>query len=144
MDEAISKISTVDRNGRPYTFQVEETPSHVNGFKGIAFRIYPENSHKYNAFTFRILFVNDDRILIYLTHNNDFPDVSGKGILKPMIEAIRSKYRKPVVSSTRIDSLKVDIGEGRVPEATRYWEKWLRGNPKISYIQEEDRFMYEL
>jgi hypothetical protein len=144
MNESISRIRTLDRDDRPHTFQVEETPFQVKDFKGIEFRIFPENSHRYNAFTFKILFVNDNRILIYLTHNNYFPDVSEKGILKSMIKAIRTNYKKSVVSSTRKENLKVDIGEGRVPEATRYWEKWRVENPKISYIPEEDRFIYEL
>lgn len=75
--------------------------------------------------------------------NQDIPELSEKGIVKPMIEKLRTIHKKTIVSSTNIESLKVDDSEGRVQNVTQYWARWAIENSKIRYVKEEDRYYYD-
>lgn len=75
--------------------------------------------------------------------NQSIPELTNKGIIKSMIEKLRIFHKRTIVSSTNIESLKVDEAEGRIPNVTQYWMKWSIKNDKIRYVIEEDKFYYD-
>lgn len=141
--ENIDKIETVDKKGNKFSFEITEEPLSIGKYNGIYYKIYEPNYKGWKYFVFQILFVDNSKILIYMIDNQNIPELSGKGIVKPMIEKLSTVHKKTIVSSTNIESLKVDCSEGRVPNVTQYWIKWSKENSKIRYVKEEDRFYYD-
>jgi hypothetical protein len=137
-------INTIDQRGNQHEFEVLTKDFIHKEFKGKSYRIKLKTDPLWKFFDFVILFIKNDWILIYRLNNNGFEEVSKKGIVKAMIEEIRNEYAMTIVSSTNIDNEKLDETEGRVSFVNKYWNKWYRENPKISYDQKEDRFIYEL
>lgn len=139
----INKIETVDRKGNNFLFEIAEEPLSIGKYNGIYYKIHePKNSKGWKHFVFQILFIDNSRILIYMIDNQNIPELSGKGIVKSMIEKLSTVHKQTIVSSTNIDFLKVDGTEGRVPNVTQYWIKWSKKNSNIRYVKEEDRFYF--
>lgn len=139
----INEITTIDREGQSNNFNVQEISFELQGSKGIEFQIRLKGGKVWQYFVFKIIFL-DSKILIYQILNNDHPEVTGKGIVRAMIKAISEEYKRDIISSTRIEELKIDISEGRIDVVSEYWQKWRKDNPtKILYNQEEDRFTYK-
>lgn len=141
--EKIDKIETTDRKGNVFSFEITEEPLTVGKYEGIYYNIHEPNYKGWKHFVFKILFLDNSRILIYMIDNQDIPELSEKGIVKPMIEKLRTIHKKTIVSSTNIESLKVDDSEGRVQNVTQYWARWAIENSKIRYVKEEDRYYYD-
>lgn len=136
-------IETIDRCAIRHTFNVSEEPLLINNIDGIYYQIRKLEYDGWKHFVFKILFIDTSKILIYLIDNQDIPELSGKGIVKAMIEKLLLIHKKTIISSTNIDTLKVDASEGRVQNVTEYWKKWRRQDENISYNSEEDRFYFE-
>jgi len=137
-------LNTIDAKGNEHEFEVLIEDFIHNKYAGKSYRIKLKTDKFWKSFNFDILFINDERILIYRLNNNGFEEVSNKGIVKAMIEVIRKEYAMTIVSSTNIENEKIDETEGRVGDVNKYWNKWYRENSKISYNQKEDRFIYAL
>ena len=141
--EKIEKLETIDRKGNKFSFEISEEPLNVGKFEGIYYKIHEPNYKGWKHFVFQILFIEKSKILIFMIDNENIPELSGKGLVKSMIEKLIAIYKVTIVSSTNIESLKIDKAEGRVPNVTQYWEKWSTDNCKIRYVKEEDRFYYD-
>lgn len=141
--DKIEKLETTDRDGKKFSFDIFEEPLTIGKYEGIYYKIQEPNYKGWKHFMFKILFIENTKILIYMISNQDIPELSGKGIVKAMIEKLRIAYRKTIISSTNIDSLKVDEIEGRIQNVSQYWLKWIKENNKIKYNRNEDRFYYE-
>lgn len=140
----LKHLWTIDSIGSYNIFNVDQECFEVNGKSGIYFKIYDRKQKPWMHFVFKILFLEENIILIYNIDNQNIPEVSGKGIVKGMIEALRLKYKVQIISSSNNDQFKIDESEGRIPGVTTYWNKWLRENNKIIYNSSEDRFIYTL
>jgi hypothetical protein len=140
----IEKLETVDRKGNKFSFEISEEPFSIGEFKGIYYKIHEPNYKGWKHFVFQILFIENSNILIFMIDNQNIPELSGKGIVKSMIEKLRLIHKKSIVSSTNIESLKVDKAEGRVSNVNAYWGRWAKENIKIRYVRDEDRFYYDL
>jgi hypothetical protein len=141
--DKIDKLETIDRTGKKFSFDIFEEPLTIGKYDGIYYKIQEPNYKGWKHFMFKILFIENTKILIYMISNQDIPELSGKGIVKAMIEKLRTIHKKTILSSTRIESLKVDESEGRVDNVSQYWMRWTKENNKIKYVKDEDRFYYE-
>lgn len=137
-------IEAIDRKGNIEKFDVSTEEFQLNKYPGKRYEIRTNGYVGWKHYEFIILFIDDNRILIYRVVNNDVPELTGKGITKAMIESIRKEYNMVIISSTRLDNKKIDVTEGRIDTVSRYWKKWTSENPKIIYISSEDRFIYNL
>jgi hypothetical protein len=138
----IERVETIDKEGIKNTFNVLEEPLSVGQYQGIYYKIFEPNSKLWKHFVFQILFVEDSKILIYMIDNQNILEVSKKGIVKSMIEEIRTTYKKTIISSTNINEFKHVDSEGRVNNVTKFWEKWTKENGQIQYNKREGRFYY--
>jgi len=138
----ITHINTIDRDGNPHEFIVNEESFIHKEIKGTIYRISVETEPSWMFFEFKVLDITEDRTLIYMINNNHTPVVSGKGIVKSMIKALSSTYRKNIVSSTNTEELKLDNTEGRIDIVSDFWNKWMREMDNVDYIKEEDRFIF--
>ena len=139
----INFIEALDRNGNSAEFIVNEEVFTHKQFKGIEYKISKENSPFHPYFEFKILFIGQDRILVYMINNHHNDEFSGKGIVKAMIKAISESHTEVVVSSTNNEKLKIDETEGRIPQVSQFWNKWKTEMENVSYIEEEDRYIYK-
>ncbi|MBB3186636.1 hypothetical protein [Microbacter margulisiae] len=138
----IKRIETIDKDGIKKTFDVLEEPLSVDKYQGVYFKIFEPNSKHWKHFVFKILFVQDSKILIYMIDNQNIPEVSRQGIVKSMIEEVRTTYKKTIISSTNINEFKHVDSEGRVNNVTKFWKKWAKENGQIQYNKNEGRFYY--
>jgi hypothetical protein len=136
-------IVSKTNSGKKEIFKIEDEDFSIQNKIGKYYKISVIDSKPWKHFVFKILIL-DEKILIYYIDNQGFEEVTGKGIVKSMIEGLRKKYNMKIVSSTNKENLKIDDAEGRVPNVTEFWKKWVRENSKIRYNVDEDRFEYEL
>lgn len=138
----MDEITTYKENTE-YNFKVLQEEFEIEGYKGIYYKIMiPEwPNYDWKHFQMKIVFVYDNRILLYWLDNQNIPEVSNKGIIKKMMNAISSEFKKNIISSTN-DGVEIIKDEGRIPDVTKYWNKWVKENENVTYDKNDDRFIY--
>lgn len=141
----ITNLTTIDRSGNSWEFDVTvqdiiEKDIEGNDVKGKEFWIF--KNLKKLPFIFQILFVSNNRIMILYIENQNEETVVNKGITKAMTKKILEFYKKDVISSSNNEDQKIISWEGRVGNVNQTWNKWCGENQEVSFISEENRFIW--
>jgi hypothetical protein len=142
----MTNITAIDSKGNSKKFDVTISGTEMIDDKKLTkyeIREPREKPSLSEYFDLQIVKLSEDKQMVFMISNNDIASLSKKGIVKAMIMALSEELNCDIISSTNIESMKIDKREGRISTVTEFWKKWEKSMENVEFLEHENRFIYK-